>query len=196
MIAAADPIELELREFEPERYSSAELPYEVAYRIWQQYPTQIAVEFPSPKTDGQYELTNRGWVGVVPLGRDAVISLEPKVPLANVFRMLEYAYRLDAFGTSEDTAGVETMREVYESLARVLARRVRDRARKGLHRSYQGREERLSVVRGRLNLETPGGAPGEREAALPVRGAHSRPHRQPAALRRPRPHPPVRHLWP
>ena len=81
-----------------------------------------------------------------------MLSLQPKVPIANVFRMLEYAYRLDAFRGPEDVVGARTMQEIYESLARVLARRVRDRGRKGLHRIYVGREERLGVVRGRLDL--------------------------------------------
>ena len=44
------------------------------------------------------------------------------------------------------------MQELYESLARVLARRIRDRCRSGLHRRYVGQKQRLGVVKGRVDL--------------------------------------------
>jgi 5-methylcytosine-specific restriction enzyme subunit McrC len=147
---------LVLPEFEERSFSRAELPDDVGERLWREYGSspgkRIEVEFPSPKTDGKWRLKNLGYVGLVPLGRDRILSLQPKVPITNVFRMLEYAYRLDAFRGPEDVVGARTMQEIYESLARVLARRVRDRGRKGLHRTYVGREDQLAVVRGRLDL--------------------------------------------
>lgn len=163
------PLPLVLPEFEERSYSRAELPDDVGERLWREFGSspgkRIEVEFPSPKTDGRWRLKSLGYVGLVPLGRDRLLSLQPKVPITNVFRMLEYAYRLDAFGGPEDVVGARTMQEIYESLARVLARRVRDRGRKGLHRTYVGREERLGVVRGRLDLRR-----------LPRRGPDSRLH--------------------
>jgi 5-methylcytosine-specific restriction enzyme subunit McrC len=150
------PPPLVLPEFEERSFTRVELPDDVGERLWLEFGSspgkRIEVEFPSPKTEGKWRLKNLGYVGLVPLGRERVLSLQPKVPIANVFRMLEYAYRLDAFRGPEDVVGARTMQEIYESLARVLARRVRDRGRKGLHRTYVGREERLGVIRGRLDL--------------------------------------------
>lgn len=103
----------------------------------------------------------------MPLGRDRVLSLQPKVPIASVFRMLEYAYRLDVFRSPEQVVDALTMQEVYKSPARVLAWRVRDRARKGLYRTCIGWEQRLGVVRGRLDLRR-----------LPGQGADPRVHCQ------------------
>ena len=152
----APPPPLVLPEFEERSFSRADLPDEVGERLWREFGSapgkRIEVEFPSLKTEGKWRLKNLGYVGLVPLGRERVLSLQPKVPIANVFRMLEYAYRLDAFRGPEDVVGARTIQEIYESLARVLARRVRDRGRKGLHRMYVAREERLGVVRGRLDL--------------------------------------------
>ncbi len=154
MIAPEPPIVLP--EYEERSFSRQELPDDVGERLWREFGSspgkRIEVEFPSPKTDGKWRLKNLGYVGLVPLGRDRVLSLQPKVPITNVFRMLEYAYRLDVFRGPEDVVGARSMQEIYESLARVLARRVRDRGRKGLHRMYVGREEWLAVVRGRLDL--------------------------------------------
>lgn len=155
MRSVAQAAPLQLPEWQPVRRTPEELPTAVGETLWREYgrePQRIAVEFPSPKTDGLWVLINQGWAGLVPLGRERALALQPKVPVSNVFRMLEYAYRLDVFRGPEDVLGAGTMQEVYESLARVLARRVRDRARKGLHRMYVRREERLGVVRGRLDL--------------------------------------------
>lgn len=154
-VSGSAPSALVLTEFQERSFSSNELSDDLGQQLWEQYgrsPRRIEVEFPSPKTDGQWRLKNQGYVGLLPIGPDRVLSLQPKVPIANVFRMLEYAYRLDAFHGPEDVVGSHTMQEVYESLARILARRVRDRGRKGLHRTYVGRNERLGVVRGRLDL--------------------------------------------
>lgn len=151
----ADSSTIVLREFDERFFTRNELPDDVGEALWQEHGTQprrLEVEFPSPKTSGQWRLKNLGYVGLLPLSDDRILSLQPKVPIANVFRMLEYAYRLDIFGGPENIVGARTMQEVYESLARVLAKRVRDRGRKGLHRTYVGRHERLPVVRGRIDL--------------------------------------------
>ena len=144
-----------LEEFREESFSREAMPDPVGEFLWREYgsdPVRISVEFPSPKTKNRWELKNEGWAGLLPLGQDHTLVLQPKVPISNVFRMLEFAYKLDVFRGPEDVVGADTMQEIYESLARVLARRVRDRGRKGLHHTYVGREERLPVVRGRLDL--------------------------------------------
>jgi 5-methylcytosine-specific restriction enzyme subunit McrC len=60
------------------------------------------VEFPSPKTDHRWELTAQGWVGYIPLSPELGLSLQPKVSLEGLFRMLEYAYRLESFHFLDD----------------------------------------------------------------------------------------------
>jgi 5-methylcytosine-specific restriction enzyme subunit McrC len=65
--------------------------------------------------------------------------------------MLEYAYRLD-FKLFEGLVDCATLEEFYERLANVLAKRIIDRQRRGLHRKYVPRSERSGFIRGRLDI--------------------------------------------
>lgn len=128
------------------------IPHEVGESLWNNYRNQVEVDFPSPKTDGQWVLTSKGWVGHIPLSPEIGFSLQPKVSLDNLFRMLEYAYRLQSFRFLDDLVGCHSLEEFYERLANVLAKRVLDRARKGFYRAYLPENERLPYVRGRLDI--------------------------------------------
>ncbi len=139
------------REYRPTLLPREELDERAAEDLWRNHAGQVLVEFPSPKTDGAWRLTAQGWVGYIPLSPELGIALRPKVGLSNLFRMLEYAYRLESFRFLDDTYDSSSLTEFYERLARVLARRVLDRVRKGLYRTYVGREERLPHLRGRLD---------------------------------------------
>lgn len=117
--------------------------------LWQ--TDQVMVEFPTPKTDRQWRLTSQGWVGYIPLTPELGISLTPKVPVGNLFRMLEYAYKLN-FLTPEGLTDSKSLQELYERLANILAKRVLDRARRGLYRAYLSNADTLPYVRGSLSL--------------------------------------------
>ena len=112
---------------------------------------QIDIDLPSFQTDYQWELTSLGYVGYLPITPDLTFALRPKVPLRNLFGMLEYAYRLD-FKLFEGLVDCATLEEFYERLANVLAKRIIDRQRRGLHRHYVPRTERSGFIRGRLDL--------------------------------------------
>ena len=109
------------------------------------------MEPPSFLNNRSWELTSQGWVGYIPLADDVHLRLLPKVPIGNLFRMLEYAYRLD-FKILEGLTDCESVAEFYERLALVLAKRVLDRIRKGLYRSYVLENDRLPYVRGRIDV--------------------------------------------
>ena len=144
-----------LPEFDTREFKRDELSEEEGNALWQAWGRDVRrvdVEFPSPRTGGVWRITNPGHVGVLPVGRDLVLSLEPKVPLRNLFEMLAWAYELEPFAKTDDLVGVASMSDVFESLARTLARRVRGRVRKGLHRVYVDRRDRPSAIRGRIDL--------------------------------------------
>ena len=143
---------IQLREWEEAFFPSERIGSETARALIRDHRKHVELDYPSPKTDGHWRLGPRGYVGILPVDRDTVLALEPKVPLENVFRMLEYAYSLRAFPWPDKTISAESMPELFESLARVLARRTRDRTRKGLHRRYIERDEKLPFVRGRVDL--------------------------------------------
>jgi 5-methylcytosine-specific restriction enzyme subunit McrC len=142
---------IELFEYTPKRIPREALTTEIARMIWQNHGNQIAVDPPSFQTNDQWQLTSLGYVGYLPITPDLTLALRPKVPLRNLFGMLEYAYRID-FKFFEGLVDCATLEAFYERLASVLAKRVIDRQRKGLHRKYVSRTERSEFIRGRLNL--------------------------------------------
>jgi 5-methylcytosine-specific restriction endonuclease McrBC regulatory subunit McrC len=67
--------------------------------------------------------------------------------------MLEYAYRLKGFHILPGIVDSDSIRELYEKLAWILAGRVLDRTRRGLYRSYVSERDALPYLRGRLDVE-------------------------------------------
>ncbi|MBN1874454.1 MAG: restriction endonuclease [Anaerolineae bacterium] len=145
------PIRLE--EYQATRLPRATLSNDEGVLLWQTYGQYVAVEFPSPKTEQQWELMPQGWVGYIPLAADRVLALAPKVALGNLFGMLEYAYRLSSLKFLPDLVQTQSLAEFYESLADILAKRVLDRARKGFYRAYLERAAPLPYLTGRLDTQ-------------------------------------------
>jgi 5-methylcytosine-specific restriction enzyme subunit McrC len=142
-----------LKEYETAYFAHDLIPTAVGERLYRNYGAQVHVAFPSPKTEHRWALTSLGWVGTIPLAEGLSLVLQPKVPLHNLFGMLDYAYRLRSFHVlEEDLIHSSSLEAFYENLACVLARRVLDRARKGLHRAYVDRAGPLPYVAGRMNV--------------------------------------------
>jgi 5-methylcytosine-specific restriction enzyme subunit McrC len=99
-----------------------------------------------------FGLRSRGWVGSIPVGDDLLIRVKPKVPIANLFAMLEVAYNLRSFRLFDGEIQVESLDEIYERIVSILARRVLDRARKGLYRGYVSESDELPYVRGSIDV--------------------------------------------
>lgn len=143
---------IELAEYKPKRFPEREIAFEAGTLLYEKYGEQINVEFPSPKTNFNWELTSKGWVGYIPLSVDNGIRLSPKVDLQNIFRMLDYAYRLKHFRILEGVAQCDSISEFFQKLASILARRVNDRAKRGFYRSYLDEFERRIYLKGKLDL--------------------------------------------
>lgn len=142
---------LELVEYEAKRLPASELGRALGQTLWQRYGDHVMVEPPSFGNNDHWVLTPQGWIGYIPLSSDLHLALRPKVPVANLFHMLEYAYRLGTF-FHRDLVQVESLEDLYERLALVLAQRVLDRVRQGLYRDYVSLNERTPYIRGRLDL--------------------------------------------
>lgn len=144
---------LSLKEYTPVRFPPEAFSYSLGEMLWRKYRNQIAVDFPDPKTEGQWQLTSQGWVGFIPCSPEFGIALRPKVELENLFRMLEYAYNLKSFHLLEGLVDCTSLEDFYERLANVLARRILDRGRKGFYRTYIPEADDLSFLKGRLNIQ-------------------------------------------
>ncbi len=147
-----------MRKIELSEYSDVYLPEEALSAeagelIWRRWSGKIDVDFPTPKTDRRWKLRSLGWVGTIPVDERLTLTLTPKVPLENLFRMLEYAYDL-SIHFEEGLTECDSLSEFYERLAKILARRIIDRGRRGLYRSYIDRNEVLPYLRGRPNVQS------------------------------------------
>jgi len=154
-VTSTEPRCIELREYESLQLDSDSLSPEDGHLLWERWGrkgTRIAVEFPSPATDGKWVLTPQGWVGHLPLRPGLSLTLQPKVPIGNLFRMLEVAYSLKSFEFLDGVTELDTIEDFYERLANLLASRVLLRARRGFYREYVGRHGDLSCLRGRLDV--------------------------------------------
>ena len=143
---------IELTEYSPVWLAPQDIPNALGEALWRSYRTQVAVDFPSPKTDDRWRLTAQGWVGHIPLTPDFHIALRPKVQLSNLLRMLEYAYDLKSFRFLEGLVECQTLEGFYGRLADILSRRILERGRQGFYCAYLPKTERLPYVRGRINV--------------------------------------------
>ncbi|MFB2833882.1 McrC family protein [Floridanema evergladense] len=121
--------------------------------LWEKYRKEVEVEFPSRKTDGQWQIKSKGWVGYIPLTPEIILYLKPKVKVSNIFEMWEYAYNLNSFQILEGEINCQTIEGFYSRIANVLAKRIIDRERQGLYRAYVPKTDYLTFVRGRIDIQ-------------------------------------------
>jgi 5-methylcytosine-specific restriction enzyme subunit McrC len=141
---------IDLTEYQATNLERGQLTDEEALLLYRD--TRFSIEFPTPANGHVYSLTSLGWVGHIPIGETTLVRIASKVPIDNIFGMLEVAYRLKSFRFLEGETEVESLDDIYTSLASVLAQRVLDRARKGTYRAYVQRDENLRTVRGRIDV--------------------------------------------
>lgn len=116
------------------------------------YGKYVDVQPPFVTSSG-WQLTSQGWVGYLPLAEDLALSLQPKTPVHNLFRMLEVAYRLTDLWLGEGLFQAQSVDDLYQRLATILAKRTISRCRQGIYRTYVGSQEDLAYVRGRLDIK-------------------------------------------
>jgi 5-methylcytosine-specific restriction enzyme subunit McrC len=143
---------IELTEYKPQLFPRDEIPEPVVEDLQQKYSSQVDLALKYSKTGDRWQITSQGWVGHIPLTPDFHLALRPKVPLQNIFGMLEYAYNLNSFRFLEGLIDCQSLEEFYNHLAYVLAQRILDRCRQGLYRAYLPKTQQLGYVRGRLDV--------------------------------------------
>jgi 5-methylcytosine-specific restriction enzyme subunit McrC len=106
--------------------------------------------FISPRKGPGWQLAPKGYLGHLPISKKLHFIIEPKVPIKNLFKMIEVAsgFEVKAF---DSAFFVEELDEVFERLAQQLARMVMQACRAGLYRTYLPFREELKYVRGNLD---------------------------------------------
>lgn len=141
-----------LTEYEPHYLTQDEFPEAVAETLWREFRAQIQVDPPSFQTQNRWRLTAQGWVGFIPVSPMIGLSLRPRVPLGNIFGMLDVAHHLRSLQFGRDLFAAATLETFYEQLALILARQVLARGRSGIYRAYVARVDRLPYMRGALSV--------------------------------------------
>ncbi|MEH2363708.1 McrC family protein [Nostoc sp.] len=152
-INPAQPRIIEITEYENKLFPLDKIPDSAGVELYEKYKTQVDIEFPTYTTKGHWKLKAKGWVGYIPLTPELHLKINPKVPIQNLFGMLEYAYNLKGFRFLEGLMDCESLEDFYNNLAHILAHKVLERCRKGLYRTYLPKTQQLSYVRGRLDVQ-------------------------------------------
>lgn len=141
---------ISLREYQSKNIGKDFIAFDAGKMLWQNFGKYITVEFPNPQTEQNWRLTPQGYVGQIKTD-ELEIRLNPKVALDNLFGMLEHAYDLK-LELGKQEIRLDSLNDIFERLAMILAKRICDRIQKGLYRAYVGTEKRLAFVRGRINI--------------------------------------------
>src|SRR5690349_6906735 len=123
---------IELKEHISSRYARSELTDSQGELLYTRYGSYLDIKFPSPLTQGCWEFTSKGWVGAFPIDDELGVVVRPKAPVSNLARMLSYTYDLD-IDTFDSITESETLDDIYEQLARVLARKILTLIRTGAY---------------------------------------------------------------
>ena len=144
---------IELIEYQLVTFEQDSIPESVGQKIYQNSDKEIEIEFPNFKTQYQWHLKSKGRVGNIPITPDFQIAIRPKVPINNLFGMLDYAYNLN-IKFPQGQIQCQFLEQTYETLANILAQKILERCRKGLYRDYLPKTERLAYIRGRVDLRS------------------------------------------
>ena len=142
----------ELVEEEDCKIGSADVEESCILQLHRNHKEKIRIDFPSPITDHSYILRSKGHIGYIPVSDDYLFRIHPKVPIGNIFRMLEYAYNLKSFQFLQGGSNIDSIEDLFEYLVSILAKRVLDRARQGLYRDYLRKQDDLKYIRGKVML--------------------------------------------
>ncbi|MDZ7801864.1 MAG: hypothetical protein U5K81_13885 [Trueperaceae bacterium] len=139
---------------EHETLDIPEFPLGAGEELWNRYARTGAgldIEFPSPRTGGAWRITSRGVVGAFPLRDGGGVRVVPKVPIANLLRMIEVAQDVSVRELAGQVS-VASVDDLFDRLIAALATGVRRRLRRGLLKAYVSRDDRLPYLRGRLDV--------------------------------------------
>ncbi|MFB8790903.1 MAG: hypothetical protein U7123_19125 [Potamolinea sp.] len=143
---------IQLTEYKSLSIPRTQIPELVIDELKQKYSSQIEINLQYSKTGDLWTLTSKGWVGYIPLTPEFQIALYPKIPLSNLFGMLEYAYKLKSFYFLQGLIDCQSLEGFYSELALILAQGILERSRQGIYRAYLPKTNQLSYIRGRINL--------------------------------------------
>jgi 5-methylcytosine-specific restriction enzyme subunit McrC len=146
----SNPNIIELDEEIPRTLPESELDIETVKTLQRDHKQKISYEYSF--CDKTHTIKSNGYIGYIPLNEKYIIRITPKVAVSNVFRMLEYAYKLESFELLQGLTKVESTEDFFENFVNILAKRILERNRKGLYSDYVERSDIIPYLRGRMKI--------------------------------------------
>jgi 5-methylcytosine-specific restriction enzyme subunit McrC len=140
---------IELREEEPRAFAPTPGNERLLRTLQQAVGAHVSWSGPG---GGEHVVRPRGRIGWVPVGDRTAVRIAPKVPVVQIFRMLEVAFDLPSLRFDDGSATTPEVEGVYERLALLLAEKVNGRVRRGLAKGYVAFLDELGAVRGTIDL--------------------------------------------
>lgn len=156
---AQDQVHLVWREFEPVRIPASAFHEQIGLSLAKHYGAQVKVTFPSHLNGDCWEFVPQGWAGTFPIESFGCLTIRPKVPVANLFRLWAYADNLRAFKFLDGLTELGEEEDVCTSLAHVLIKGIQAQWHEGLYRTYVPRSERRTNLSGRLDVAKDANSP-------------------------------------
>lgn len=104
---------------------------------------------PTAGSTDTFEVTPGNTVGAVRVG-DAMVLVEPKIPISRVLFLLGYATDPSGFGPGDADLGVAD--DIVSGVSRLFTTLARKATQRGLLSGYRNEEKSLHTVRGRIDL--------------------------------------------
>jgi 5-methylcytosine-specific restriction enzyme subunit McrC len=143
---------IELKEYESKIYPRRQFSQETITVLRKEYSSQIKIKLKDVKNSDYWELKAQGWVGYIPVCSELAIRIMPKIPIANLLGMLEYAYNLKSFRFFNSLTRCATLEDFYNCLVKLLCELILQISRQGLYKAYVTKTDRLTYIRGRLDI--------------------------------------------
>ncbi|MDJ0746036.1 MAG: hypothetical protein QNJ32_22110 [Xenococcaceae cyanobacterium MO_167.B27] len=144
---------IELIEYQSQSYPRHKITEQDIAIIRQQYPSQVRISLQDTKQGDCWKFTAQGWIGYIPVSSNLAIRITPKVAIANLLGMLEYAYNLKSFRFLDGVTNCGTLEDFYNRLVQLLCNKILVRCRQGLSKKYVTETRQLNYVRGRLHIK-------------------------------------------
>ncbi len=143
-----------LTEYQSYNIPRDQIPQEIIDEFKNNYKGKFKINLNYTTKGDEWEIISLGWVGYIPINNDWNFHIKPKVPISNIFKMLDYAYNLKSFQFLDGLMKCDSLPEFYNRLATIFAHRILNRIQKGFYSTYIKQSKKLSYVRGKISIKT------------------------------------------
>ncbi len=144
---------INLIEYQSKLYRRNQITQQDIVIIKKQYSSKVKISLEDTKQGDCWKFTSQGWVGYIPISSNLAIRIMPKVVIANLLGMLEYAYNFKNFRFLDGVTNCETLEDFYNRLVELLCNKILIRCRQGLYQNYLTETRDLTYVRGKLDIK-------------------------------------------